>query len=65
LREFIEYESHPMAKLSKELPAPLAEKQGNTMTDFYDLQMKTIHGETLEFSQFRDQLCLIVNVATE
>jgi len=35
------------------------------MTTFHDLQMSAIAGESVEFSQFRDQVCLIVNVATE
>ena len=34
------------------------------MTSFYDLEMASITGETVEFSAFRDQVCLIVNVAS-
>jgi len=35
------------------------------MTDFYDLKMASITGDSVEFSKFRDQVCLIVNVASE
>lgn len=35
------------------------------MSAFYDLQMTTIHGDPVDFSQFRGQVCLIVNLASE
>ena len=35
------------------------------MTDFHDLEMASITGESVGFSRFRDQVCLIVNVATD
>ena len=31
----------------------------------YDLEMKTITGETLSFSEYRDQALLIVNLASQ
>jgi glutathione peroxidase-family protein len=35
------------------------------MTTFYDLEMKSITGETISFSQYRDQVLLIVNLASQ
>ncbi len=34
------------------------------MTQFHDLSMASITGEEVQFSQFQDKLCLIVNVAS-
>jgi glutathione peroxidase-family protein len=34
------------------------------MTSIYDLQMASITGEQVEFSQFRGKVLLIVNVAS-
>ena len=35
------------------------------MKRFYDFEMPSISGEPVEFSRYRDQVCLIVNVASE
>ncbi len=35
------------------------------MAAFHDLEMTSITGEQVSFEQFRDQVCLIVNVATK
>ena len=35
------------------------------MAGFHDLEMTSITGEPVNFSQYRDQLCLVVNVASE
>ncbi len=35
------------------------------MKSFHDLEMTSITGEPVEFSSYRDQVCLIVNVASE
>ena len=34
------------------------------MASFHELEMGSITGESVGFSQFKDQVCLIVNVAT-
>ena len=34
------------------------------MSKFHDLVMKSITGEDVAFGRFRDQLCLVVNVAS-
>ncbi len=34
------------------------------MSSIYDLQMESITGEQVDFDQFRDQMLLIVNVAS-
>ena len=34
------------------------------MTNFHDLEMTSITGEQITFDQFRDQVCLVVNVAS-
>jgi len=34
------------------------------MSAFHDFEMTSITGEQVPFDQFRDQLCLIVNVAS-
>jgi glutathione peroxidase-family protein len=34
------------------------------MTQFYDLSMTSISGEQVDFATFKDQLCLVVNVAS-
>lgn len=34
------------------------------MTDFYKLEMESIIGETIAFDRFRNQVCLLVNVAS-
>lgn len=34
------------------------------MTAFHDLQMTSITGEEVDFGQFRDQMALVVNVAS-
>jgi glutathione peroxidase-family protein len=35
------------------------------MTQFHDLEMASITGEPVSFSQYRGQMCLVVNVASE
>ncbi len=35
------------------------------MSAFHDLEMTSITGEQVSFEQFRDQVCLVVNVASE
>jgi glutathione peroxidase-family protein len=35
------------------------------MTAFHDLEMESITGETIAFSHFRDQMTLVVNVASK
>lgn len=34
------------------------------MSRFYDFHMQSITGEDVDFSQFRGQVCLVVNVAS-
>ena len=34
------------------------------MSAFHDLEMTSITGDQISFDQFRGQLCLVVNVAT-
>jgi glutathione peroxidase-family protein len=34
------------------------------MTTFHDLEMTSITGEQIAFDRFRDQVCLVVNVAS-
>lgn len=33
-------------------------------TTFHDLEMKAIGGEVVDFERYRDQVCLVVNVAS-
>ena len=35
------------------------------MPSFYDFQMESITGETIDFAGFKDQVCLVVNVASK
>jgi glutathione peroxidase-family protein len=35
------------------------------MTLFHDLEMNSITGEPLSFKQYKGQLCLVVNVASQ
>ncbi len=35
------------------------------MSAFHDLEMTSITGDQVPFDQFRDQVCLVVNVATK
>ncbi len=35
------------------------------MSPFHDLEMKAITGEAVSFSQYRDQVLLIVNLASQ
>lgn len=35
------------------------------MSEFYDLEMASITGESVPFSSFRDQALLIVNLASQ
>ncbi len=35
------------------------------MAAFHDLEMRSITGEQVSFSKFRDQVCLVVNVASK
>ena len=34
------------------------------MTQFHDLSMEAITGESVDFATFKDKLCLVVNVAS-
>jgi len=35
------------------------------MSDIYDIKMTSISGEEISFSEFRDQVLLIVNLASQ
>ena len=35
------------------------------MSTMYELEMDSITGETVKLDKFRDQVCLIVNVASQ
>jgi glutathione peroxidase-family protein len=35
------------------------------MSRFHELEMRSITGESVSFSQYKGKLCLIVNVASE
>ena len=35
------------------------------MSKFHGLEMASISGEPVAFNQYQDQLCLVVNVASE
>lgn len=35
------------------------------MSAFHDIQMRSITGELVDFSEFQDKVCLVVNVASE
>jgi hypothetical protein len=35
------------------------------MTAYHDISMKSISGEDVDFSDYRGQLCLLVNVASQ
>jgi glutathione peroxidase-family protein len=35
------------------------------MSSFHDLEMTSIDGEQVSFEKFRDQVCLVVNVASQ
>ena len=37
---------------------------GEHMSAFHDLSMESITGETVDFGQYKDQVCLVVNVAS-
>ena len=39
-------------------------KKELTMASFYDFEMASITGEVVDFSQFKGQACLLVNVAS-
>lgn len=34
------------------------------MTDFHKLKMASITGENVDFSQYKDKVCLVVNLAS-
>jgi glutathione peroxidase-family protein len=34
------------------------------MSGFYDFTMRSITGDDVSFEQYRDQVCLVVNVAS-
>jgi glutathione peroxidase-family protein len=36
-----------------------------TMTDFHELQMSSITGQPQSFKQYKGQICLVVNVASQ
>ena len=35
------------------------------MAEFHNLKMKAITGETVDFSSYKDTVCLVVNVASQ
>lgn len=35
------------------------------MTNFHEFEMESIEGETIAFEKFRDQMTLVVNVASQ
>ena len=35
------------------------------MSNFHDIEMVSITGEQISFEKFKDQVCLVVNVASE
>ncbi len=35
------------------------------MSAFHDIEMTSITGDQISFEDFRDQVCLVVNVASE
>lgn len=35
------------------------------MAKFHDLKMKAITGETVDFANYKDNVCLVVNVASQ
>lgn len=35
------------------------------MTQFHELEMPSITGQPLEFKQYKGQICLVVNVASQ
>ncbi len=35
------------------------------MASFYDFEMQSITGESVDLAGYKDQLCLVVNVASE
>jgi hypothetical protein len=41
------------------LPVPLV-----SMSSFYDFTMDSITGDPVSFEKYRDQVCLVVNVAS-
>jgi len=43
---------------------PARSNEGGVMTEFHELEMKAITGESVHFSEFKNRYCLIVNVAS-
>ncbi len=39
--------------------------ESNTMSDFYDFQLKALDGEEIDFSRYKGKKVLLVNVASE
>ena len=35
------------------------------MSSFHEMEMTSIEGEQVSFEKFKDQVCLVVNVASE
>lgn len=35
------------------------------MTHFHDIEMESISGESVSFADYKGQLCLVVNVASQ
>ena len=40
------------------------QKIGKPMTQFHELKMDAITGESVDFSTYQDTMCLVVNVAS-
>lgn len=55
---------HAGQKLVYAYSLPTNEKD-KTMTDFHELEMHSITGEPQSFKQYKGQLCLVVNVASQ
>jgi len=46
------------------LGKPLQNQERQPMTVFHELSMQSITGETVQFEDYRDRYCLVVNVAS-
>ena len=39
--------------------------EGKALSEFHELSMVAITGETLSFEKYKDQACLVVNLASQ
>lgn len=44
---------------------PSMDLRWSTMSSFFDFEMNDIDGDTVAFAKFRDQVSLVVNVASK